>query len=116
MNNTNLVKPYRLGPSFATKIAECGNNYTYTAIQRSLNSGIMNKFVQYSGQAYGNCDSAEVMGYFDGNPVTALWNYAQHYAMSDSFHSSILGPSLPGHLNLISGQTHGASLQILRIL
>lgn len=109
MNNTNLVKPYRLGPSFATKIAECGNNHTYTAIQRSLNSGLMNTFVQYSGQDYGNCDSAQVMGYFDGNTVTALWNYAQHYAMSDSFHSSILGPSLPGHLNLISGQTHGAS-------
>lgn len=52
LNNTNLVKPYRLEPSFATKIAECGNkiaecgnNYTYTAIQRSLNSGHMNKFV-----------------------------------------------------------------------
>ncbi len=49
------------------------------------------------------------MGYFDGNTVTALWNYPQHYAMSDSFYSSILDPSLPGHLNLISGQTHGAS-------
>ena len=45
LNNTNLVKPYRLEPSFATKIAECGNNHTYTAIQRSLNSGLMNKFV-----------------------------------------------------------------------
>ena len=25
-----------------------------------------------------------VMGYFDGNTVTALWNYAQHFAMNDN--------------------------------
>lgn len=48
------------------------------------------------------------MRYF-GNTVTALWNYAQHYAMSDNFYSSNIDLSLPGHLNLISGQTHGAT-------
>ncbi len=47
------------------------------------------------------------MGYYDGNTVTALWNYAQHFAMSDNFFSTTFGPSTPGHLNLISGQTHG---------
>jgi phospholipase C len=47
------------------------------------------------------------MGYFDGNTVTALWNYAQYFAMSDNFHSTLIGPSLPGHINLVSGQTHG---------
>ncbi|MFY9797854.1 MAG: alkaline phosphatase family protein, partial [Candidatus Nitrosopolaris sp.] len=41
-----------------------------------------------------HCDPKLVMGYFDGNTVTALWNYAQHYAMSDNFHSSSIGPSL----------------------
>ncbi len=50
-----------------------------------------------------------VMGYFDDNTVTALWNYAQHYAMSDNFHSTNIDPSLPGHLNLIARQTHGAN-------
>jgi phospholipase C len=55
------------------------------------------------------CNPNLVMGYFDGNSVTALWNYAQHFAMSDNFHSSNIDPSLPGHLNLISGQTHGAN-------
>ena len=24
------------------------------------------------------------MDYFDGNTVTALWNYAQHFALSDN--------------------------------
>ena len=50
-----------------------------------------------------------VMGYYDGNTVTALWNYAQHFAMSDNSYDTNFGPSTPGALNLISGQTHGFS-------
>ena len=49
------------------------------------------------------------MGYFDGNTVTALWNYAQNFAMSDNSLSDTFGPSTPGALNLISGQTNGAT-------
>ena len=49
------------------------------------------------------------MDYYDGNTVTALWNYAQHYAMSDNSYSTTFGPSTPGALNLVSGQTHGAT-------
>ncbi len=46
------------------------------------------------------------MGYYDGNTVTALWNYAQHYSMSDNFFATTYGTTVMGHLNLISGQTH----------
>ena len=48
-----------------------------------------------------------VMGYYDGNTVTALWNYAQHYAMNDNSYSTQFGPSSPGAINLVSGQTNG---------
>jgi phospholipase C len=54
--------------------------------------------------------SASVMGYYDGNTTTALWNYAQHFAMSDNFYGTTFGPSTPGALNLISGNTFGATL------
>ena len=68
----------------------------------------MDKFVQsVSG---GSCmDKSIVMNYYDGNTVTALWNYAQHFAMSDNSFGTTFGPSTPGALNLISGQTHGAT-------
>ena len=68
----------------------------------------MDKFVEYvSG---GSCtDKSIVMDYYDGNTVTALWNYAQHFAMSDNSFGTTFGPSTPGALNLISGQTHGAT-------
>jgi phospholipase C len=49
------------------------------------------------------------MGYYDGNTVTALWNYAQHYALNDRSFGTTFGPSTVGAINLISGQTHGAA-------
>jgi phospholipase C len=47
----------------------------------------------------------EVMDYYDGNTVTALWNYAQHGVLFDHSFDPAFGPSTPGALNLISGQT-----------
>ena len=47
------------------------------------------------------------MGYYDGNTVTALWNYAQHFAMNDNSYDTNFGPSTPGAINLVSGQTNG---------
>jgi phospholipase C len=52
------------------------------------------------------CPAGVVMGYYDGNTVTALWNYAQHFAMSDNFFDTEFGATILGHFNLISGQTH----------
>jgi phospholipase C len=68
----------------------------------------MDKFVQTNRVANG-CNRNITMGYFDGSTVTALWNYAQHYAMSDNYFGTTFGPSTPGALNLVSGQTHGAT-------
>jgi phospholipase C len=109
-NNTNLANPFRLDRSQAGLISICNPDHDYSALQKSFNGGLMDKFVENSGlQSQKNCAPKLVMGYFDGNTITALWRYAQHYAMSDNFYSSIIGPSFPGHLNLVSGQTHGAT-------
>ena len=47
------------------------------------------------------------MGYFDGNTVTEMWNYAHHFTLNDYSYTSQYGPSTPGAINLISGQTNG---------
>ena len=72
----------------------------------------MDQFVQAVGTAVGhNARSARpatprtVMDYYDGNTVTALWNYAQHYSMSDNSFGTTFGPSAPGAINLVSGDT-----------
>src|SRR6266481_2084857 len=50
------------------------------------------------------------MGYYDGNTVTAMWNYAQNFAMSDNSWGTTFGPSTPGALNLVAGNTFPATL------
>ena len=50
------------------------------------------------------------MGYFDGNTVTAMWHYAQHFAMSDNAYTDTYGPSTPGALNVVAGQTNGMKI------
>src|SRR6202040_417644 len=75
-----------------------------------LNGGLMNKFVETVGSSSASCDVAGlgkkiVMGYYDGNTVTAIWNYAQNYAMSDNSFGTSFGPSTPGLLNLLAGTT-----------
>jgi phospholipase C len=50
------------------------------------------------------------MDYYDGNTVTALWNYAQHYAMSDNSYGTTFGGTAQGHLNIVSGDTGGIDM------
>ena len=70
----------------------------------------MDKFVQATGADSGACNPDLVMGYYDGNTVTALWNYAQNFAMSDNSYGTNYGGTLLGHINLISGDTSGTVL------
>jgi phospholipase C len=107
-HNPNAANPLRLSPREA---ATCDMDHGYTAEQRAFNSGLMDKFVEYThaGDWQKGCDPNGVMAYFDGSTVTALWNYAQHFALSDNSFGTNFGPSTPGAINLVSGNTHGAT-------
>jgi phospholipase C len=109
-NGAGASNPFRLD---RTQAATADQNHAYTAEQQAYDGGKMDLFPLDVGRgtsggagAFGT--TAQVMGYFDGNTVTALWNYAQNYAMSDNNWTDQYGPSTPGALNLIAGQTNGA--------
>jgi phospholipase C len=104
-HNPNSAQPVRLDRAHA---ATCDQDHDYTAEQLAADHGLMDQFVEHTGDGAGSCDPKLVMAYFDGNTVTALWNYAQHFAMSDNSFDVIFGPSTPGAIDLVSGQTHGA--------
>jgi phospholipase C len=70
----------------------------------------MDMFVQQTGCVDPVLGPNSVMGYFDGNTVTALWNYAQHFAISDNFFGTTFGPSTPGLLNLVAGNTFAGTI------
>ncbi|HJX48689.1 MAG TPA: alkaline phosphatase family protein [Gaiellaceae bacterium] len=105
-NNPNSVQPFRLD---RTQFETSDQDHAYKDEQAAYDHGLMDQFVEKVGRGTGPNGEVggQVMGYFDGNTVTALWNYAQAFAMSDNSFSTTFGPSAPGALNLISGQTHG---------
>jgi phospholipase C len=127
INGTYATNPFRLGPAQA---ATADQNHGYTEEQQAFHAGLMDSFPQYTGlpapptqkfypqslrgapSAYAHQTKGLVMAYFDGNTVTALWNYAQRYALNDNSFASTFGQSTQGAIELISGQTNGVTDQI----
>jgi phospholipase C len=111
-NGTDAAEPFRLDRTQANTASQ---DHRYTAEQQAYDGGKADLFPKYTGRgtaggvgAFGT--KGQVMGYFDGNTVTALWQYAQHFAMSDNAYANTYGPSTPGALNVVSGQTNGMSI------
>src|SRR3981081_2853824 len=84
---TGTIQPFRLGRNQATT---CDEDHNYTDEQAAYQAGQMDLVVQKLSSAAANCapDKSTVMGYYDGNSDTELWNYA---------------------INLVAGNTHGVT-------
>jgi phospholipase C len=114
-NGSNAINPFRLGQPQAST---CDQDHNYGAEQSAFDQGLMDLFPLETGSgesgfcaslySYGHGNGI-VMAYFDGNTVTGLWNYAQNFALSDNFFGTTFGPSTPGALNLVAGNTYPAT-------
>ena len=111
-NGADAAEPFRLD---RTQANTADQNHAYTAEQQAYNGGKADLFPKYTGKgtpggvgAFGT--RGQVMGYFDGNTVTAMWQYAQHFALADNAYTDTYGPSTPGMLELIAGQTNGMKI------
>jgi phospholipase C len=102
-NNQNSAQPFLL-----TENGTCDQDHNYTPEQQAYDQGAADEFVEFT-EGSGCAVPYEVMGYYDGSLVTAMWNYAQNFAMSDNYYNTCYGPSTPGALNLICGNTAFAS-------
>jgi phospholipase C len=103
------MAPFRLDRSQANTE---GQNHNYTAEQLAYDNGAADLFPLYTGNntvsttgAFG--EQGLVVGFYDGNTVAAMWNYAQHFALNDNAYTDTYGPSTPGAIEVISGQNNG---------
>jgi len=109
----NVYQPIRLDPS---QNYTCDQNHDYTPEQEAFDSGLLDKYPEYTATAcsaktypgVSGLGLGVVMGYYDGNTVTGLWNYAQYYALNDNHYGTNFGPSTPGAINVASGMTGNA--------
>ncbi|MGB9465185.1 MAG: alkaline phosphatase family protein [Candidatus Acidiferrum sp.] len=106
-NNPNSVNPFRIDRSNPNT---CDEDHNYKDEQKAFNGGLMDKFVESVSCNDPNLGKASAMGYYDGNTVTGVWNYAQNFAMSDNHYGTTFGPSTPGALNVVSGNSFEAAL------
>jgi phospholipase C len=110
--------PFRLS---ADQAGTGDQDHSYTPEQAAFDNGKMDLFplsvgtpdgqplqTQTNAPSLANTQSL-TMAYYDGNTVTALWNYAQQYAMNDHSFGSTFGASTQGAINLVSGQTNGVA-------
>jgi phospholipase C len=114
LNGTAAINPFRLD---RTQANTADQNHGYTPEQSAYDGTKNDLFPKDVGQgtsggagAFGS--NAQVMGYFDGGTVTAFWNYAQNYAMSDNAWTDTFGPSTPGAIHMFSGNTNGFTLPV----
>jgi phospholipase C len=118
VNGPGATNPFRLAPSQALTTDQGHNE---SPEESAYDNGKMDGFPAWVGTPGGNpaahqppapppaavATTGLTMGYFDGNTVTAMWNYAQYFALNDNNYTTQFGPSTPGAINLISGQTNG---------
>ena len=109
-HNPNAFRPERLG---TTQVLTCDMDHDYTAEQKAVDGGLMDEFVQFTtgSAAAGSgqyCPPGITMDYYDGTTVTAMWTYAQHFALNDNSYSTTFGPSTPGALGVTAGGAAGA--------
>jgi phospholipase C len=119
-NNIPMVGDFRTNPFRLdrSQVSTCDQDHNYGPEQLAFDGGLMDMFPASVGVGESSFCAATfsygkgqgiVMGYFDGNTVTALWNYAQYFAMNDNSYGTTFGPSTPGVLNLVSGTTYPAT-------
>jgi phospholipase C len=90
-NNPNKANPFRIPPSVPVT---CDEDHNYNDEQAAAHGGLMDRFVEKLSCNDPVLGPASTMGYYDGNTVTAMWNYAQHFAMSDNSWGRRLGRPL----------------------
>ena len=114
----NQVNPRRLDPANINDVLVCDQDHDYNDEQKAFDGGKMDKFPTTVATSSGTsptgqpCKASDVMNYYDGNTVTGMWNYAKNFAMSDNFFGTTFGPSSPGAVNLVSGNTGNVGIQI----
>ncbi|PXW26375.1 phospholipase C [Paraburkholderia caballeronis] len=114
LSATVTPQPFRLDRAQANTESQ---NHSYTPEQLGDDNGKMDATPLFTSAANAIPGStgefaspAQVLGYFDGNTVTAYWNYAQNFAMSDNAWTDTFGPSTPGAVEVVSAQNNGAQV------
>jgi phospholipase C len=83
------------------------NSHEWTAQHDSWNNGDMNGFVTAHLESNGD-DGQYTMAYLTGTDIPFHWALADAFTICDAYHCSMLGPTWPNRLYLMSGTVNPA--------
>jgi phospholipase C len=94
-NNPNGANPRLLNPNNITDLLTCDQNHNYTDEQTAFDNGAMDKFISTLGNggtsATGaSCNKSDVLNYYDGSTLGAVWGYAQSNALNDNSYGTTI--------------------------
>jgi len=101
------VNPFRIDRSVPNT---CDQDHAYGDEQFAFHGGLMDRFTGtlptgVSSAATTKTSAKQHAGLLRRQYGNRSVNYAQHFAMSDNSFSTTFGPSTPGLLNLVAGNT-----------
>ena len=114
---TTQISPFRIGPDqYAADTDDVDHSHTRTIAKMDIVDGVprMDRFalteeLKYSASGNPSLQAKQfgelTMAYEDCETVPFLWQYAKRFALYDHIFESISGPSTPGNLVIIAGQS-----------
>jgi phospholipase C len=79
----------------------------WDASHAQWNQGAMDGFMREYNQVHGPSIPPHVMGYYSREDLPFTWALADEYASCDAWFCSVMGPTWPNRLFLLSGQSGG---------
>ncbi len=111
------IRPFRIGPEqFAADTDDVDHSFARMAAKMNIQKGVprMDRFALEEEKKYAPSGNPSLkakqygelaMAYADCDTVPFLWRYANHFTLFDNFFQHTIGPSTPGVIALIAGQT-----------
>src|SRR5436309_10490098 len=89
----------------STKQGECTHDLTHDwgPQHRSWRGGAMDSFVREHVKAEGDGDGALTMAYYRRSDLSYYYALADAFTLCDAYHCSVIGPTDPNQLYLVSG-------------
>jgi len=112
------IAPFRIGPAqFAADTDDVDHSYARMAAKMDVQNGIprMDKYALTEELKFTTPGSNPTlkakqfgeltMAYEDCDTVPVLWNYANRFTLFDNYYQHTIGPSTPGAIDMIAGQS-----------
>jgi phospholipase C len=101
-NPDNYLLPFHADTTSSSAQALPSNSHAWSVQHESWNNGLMNGFVT-SHLAANGTDGQYTMAYFTQDDIPFHWALAQAFTVCDGYHCSMLGPTWPNRLLLMTG-------------